>query len=99
MGSIRPLVTITILGVVGAYLYLKINEGPVPTRAGTNALSQSLEGVPPLTSAKGTSLAAESSAPAWPPSAASTIPPITPAPAAAHTSPPATATTNSKDNF
>ena len=38
MGSIRPLITITILAVVGAYLYVKINEGPVQTHVGaTNA--------------------------------------------------------------
>ena len=66
MGSIRPLVTITILAIVGAYLYVKINEGPAPTRAGANSLSQSPDGVPPLTGIKGTSLAAESGAPAWP---------------------------------
>src|SRR6185503_3386034 len=81
MGSIRPLVTITILAVVGAYLYVKINEGPVPTHAGTDALSQSPEGVPPLTGTKGTSLAAESGAPAWPSTAVSTPPPSTAAPA------------------
>ncbi len=75
MGSIRPLVTITILAVVGVYLYVKINEGPVPTPAGTNALSQSPEGVPPLTGTKGTTLAAESDAPAWPSTATSTAPP------------------------
>ena len=38
MSSIRPLVTITILIVVGAFLYVKINEGPVapPCRAKTS---------------------------------------------------------------
>ncbi len=29
MNSIRPLVTITILGLVGAFLYVKINQGPI----------------------------------------------------------------------
>ena len=58
MGSIRPLVTITILAVVGAYLYVKINEGPAPSRAAANA-TQAPEGVPPLTGTKGSSLAAD----------------------------------------
>ena len=33
MSSIRPLITITILAVVGAYLYVKINEGPARPHA------------------------------------------------------------------
>jgi LysM repeat protein len=74
MGSIRPLITITILAVVGAYLYTKINEGPV-AHAGANAAGQAPDGVPPLTGAKGTSLAADSAAPAWPSSAPATSPP------------------------
>src|SRR4051795_1926445 len=83
MGSIRPLVTITILVVVGAYLYVKINEGPAPARPGAaNNLSQTPDGVPPLTGAKGASLAADSGAPAWPSSAASSPPPISTAPSA-----------------
>jgi LysM repeat protein len=49
MNSIRPLVTITILVVVGAYLYVKINEGPARPE-GENDVWQSEipEGVPPL---------------------------------------------------
>src|SRR5436190_23219271 len=83
MGSIRPLVTITILVVVGAYLYVKINEGPSATRPGAaNNLSQTPDGIPPLTGTKGASLAADSGAPAWPPTAASTPPPIPTAPSA-----------------
>ncbi len=83
MGSIRPLITITILVVVGAYLYVKINEGPVQTHVGaTNAWNQSPEGVPPLGTTNGASLAADSATPAWPstgtsisPSTAATAPP------------------------
>ena len=71
MGSIRPLVTITILLGVGVYLYMKINEGPVPTRAGANGVGQSPDGVPTITGTKGASLAAESGAPAWPSTAPS----------------------------
>src|SRR3954466_1331431 len=74
MGSIRPLVTITILAVVGVYLYVKINEGPAATHAGANGVGQAPDGVPPLTGTKGTSLAADSAAPAWP-STAPAIPP------------------------
>jgi LysM repeat protein len=93
MGSIRPLVTITILAVVGAYLYMKINEGPVP-HPGANAVGQAPDGVPPLTGAKGTSLAADSAAPAWPSSAPATSPP----PAATTSTTPA-ATTLAKDGL
>jgi LysM repeat protein len=100
MGSIRPLVTIAILGVVGVYLYIKINEGPVPTRASANAVGQSPDGVPPLTGTKGTSLAAETGAPAWPSTAPATTPP---APAATTSTPPKTgspaATTLAKDGL
>jgi LysM repeat protein len=50
MNSIRPLVTITILVVVGAFLYVKINQGPVrPVSATSDAWSNpTLEDVPPL---------------------------------------------------
>lgn len=52
MNSIRPLVTITILFVVGAYLYMKINEGPVrPGGADGMLQSEQLEDLPPLASA------------------------------------------------
>src|ERR1043165_854872 len=99
MASIRPLVTITILAVVGAYLYVKINEGPAPSRAAAN-VSQSPEGVPPLTGTKGTLVAAEGAPPAWPSAAASTNPPpMTPAPAAVSANSPTASAANSKDNF
>lgn len=49
MNSIRPLVTITILFVVGAYLYMKINEGPARPAGANGALeSTELEDLPPL---------------------------------------------------
>jgi LysM repeat protein len=68
MGSIRPLFTITILVVVGAYLYVKINEGPARPHAGANGEGQSQEGIPPLAAAGGgATLAQDTAAPAWPP--------------------------------
>src|SRR6476659_7172823 len=97
MGSIRPLITITIRVVVGAYLYVKINEGPVQMRAGSNSNSnQSPDGVPPLAAAsKGASLAAES-APAWPAATPAVAPqPVSAPPAAATTTAPSPTTTNS----
>jgi LysM repeat protein len=49
MNTIRPLVTITILIVVGAYLYVKINEGPDRPAGATDVWhSEMPEGVPPL---------------------------------------------------
>ena len=101
MGSIRPLITITILGIAGVLLYIKINEGPVPTRAGANAVGQSPDGVPPLTGTKGTSLAAETGAPAWPSTAPATTPPpasLAPAATTPKTGSPA-ATTLAKDGL
>src|SRR5690349_13569729 len=78
MGSIRPLITIAILGAVGVYLYTKINEGPTPNARLTSAANQPPDGVPPLSATKGASLSTDSNAPAWP----STAPAIA-APAAA----------------
>ena len=85
MGSIRPLVTITILVVVGAYLYVKINEGPTPHAGAANQSS-------PATNAKGTSLAADNTAPAWPSTAATPAPPSRAAPSANQPLPPASTT-------
>ena len=53
MSSIRPLVTITILVVVGVFLFRKINEGPARlTPAAENALQSAPQvEVPPLASA------------------------------------------------
>lgn len=75
MGSIRPLITITILVVVGAYLYVKINEGPTPHASASNQSSAAA-------TAKGTSLAADNNAPAWPSTAATSAPPSSAAPPA-----------------
>ncbi len=101
MGSIRPLVTITILVVVGAYLYVKINEGPVPSHAGAASnWSQAPDGVPPLAGTKGASLATDSSAPAWPSAAAQMAPPAnaTAIPNSATGNAPSAAA-NAKDKF
>ena len=70
MSSIRPLVTITILVVVGVFLYTKINEGPAPVVPGMNdALENSPPaGVPPLATAMNgatSAPAASESAPTW----------------------------------
>ena len=80
MGSIRPVVTITVLLIVGAFLYSKINEGPARQAGGPGAGNQLSEGVPPLNTNGGSaSLAQDSSAPAWPP-ANSPAPPAANAP-------------------
>jgi LysM repeat protein len=88
MNSIRPLVTIAILVVVGAFLYVKINEGPAriappPSEAWPD---QSLEGVPPLGVAAETA-PSNTAAPLWPADA----PVAAPSPVAAANSPVATA--------
>src|SRR4051812_24343983 len=75
MGSIRPLITITILGAVGVYLYTKINEGPVPNARLLSAANQATDGVPPLSATKGASLSTDSTAPAWPATAPTVTPP------------------------
>jgi LysM repeat protein len=67
MSSIRPLFTITVLVVVGAFLYVKINEGPARTAGSNSANSQ---GIPPLAAAGGGATLAQdtsAAAPAWPP--------------------------------
>ena len=54
MGSIRPLFTITVLVVVGAYLYVKINEGPARQHDHSHAgHDHADDGVPPLVSTSG----------------------------------------------
>ena len=93
MGSIRPLFTITILVVVGAYLYVKINEGPAQSARRTHGSDQAQEGIPPLAAAGGgATLAQDTSAPAWPP-AESNAPLAAPAMSAA----PATSVTATPD--
>ncbi len=77
MNSIRPLVTITILVVVGAFLYVKINQGPVHTVPPSSDAwpGQSPEGVPPLAVSGGAAAPSDSPAPPWSantPSAAAT---------------------------
>lgn len=83
MSSIRPLVTITILVVVGVFLFTKINEGPARTDGGAETTA---DGVPALSmddsNNDGTSLtpeprdsetnAANKSAPQWADSASDT---------------------------
>jgi LysM repeat protein len=65
MNSIRPLITITILVVAFAFLYVKINESPVrpPSAAGDDS-GQSSTGVPPLAAVE-TSAAPSGVAPPW----------------------------------
>ncbi len=77
MNSIRPLVTITILVVAGAFLYVKINEGP--ERQSPDASEawqyQPLSDVPPLAAASPAASATEGAAPAGPTAAIDTAPP------------------------
>jgi LysM repeat protein len=82
MGSIRPLFTITVLVVVGGYLYWKINEGPDHRPGLHRELEQRQDGVPPLAAASGgATLAQDSAAPAWPPVTAPMTAPGTAPPA------------------
>jgi LysM repeat protein len=86
MGSIRPLFTITVLVVVGAYLYVKINEGPARQHSHSHEGHDHAEdGVPPLVSTSGgATLAQDTSAPAWPAAetnSADATPPLAASPA------------------
>jgi LysM repeat protein len=67
MNSIRPLITITILVVVGAFLYVKINAGPVRSSSGAGDAwpSQSPDGVPPLAATSGPASQSTGAAPPW----------------------------------
>jgi LysM repeat protein len=65
MNSIRPLITITILVVVGAYLYMKINEGPVQPAGAEEWENGSLEDVPPLEPVAAAATGQGSAAPSW----------------------------------
>jgi LysM repeat protein len=78
MNSLRPLITISILAVVGAWLYVKINEGPTrPAHSDAEAFQgQTVEGVPPLSATTAAQTADAGEAPKWPASAANT-PPVT----------------------
>jgi hypothetical protein len=66
MNSIRPLITITILVVVGAYLYVKINEGPVqPAEESNTWQMEAPDGVPPLDTTAGAVTAGSNEPAAW----------------------------------
>jgi LysM repeat protein len=82
MGSIRPLITIAILLVAGVYLFKKINEGPTPHAVAAANQSAAANG-------KGTSLAADNTAPAWPSTATTSAPPASATPPANQALPPA----------
>src|SRR3954466_3387479 len=88
MGSIRPLFTITVLVVVGGYLYWKINEGPEHRPGLHRELDQRQDGVPPLAAAGGgATLAQDSAAPTWPPANAPMTAPGTAPPAISSSDP------------
>jgi LysM repeat protein len=77
MNSIRPLVTISILVAVGAFLYVKINQGPVgPPVPGVNRLSpsQTPVDVPPLAATANAPTADATTAPLWPATAMAVSP-------------------------
>jgi len=75
MSSIRPLFTITVLALVGGYLYVQINAGPTKRPGAQSAGNQIGDGVPPLATNSNASLAEDTAAPAWSPS---TPPPAAP---------------------
>jgi LysM repeat protein len=82
MNSIRPLVTITILVVVGAFLYVKINQGPVRAvpEASDAWPEQAPAGVPPLSATTAAAPPSETPAPPWSASAGATEASATTAP-------------------
>ncbi len=89
MNSIRPLITITILAVVGAWLYVKINEGPArPEHGEADAIhDHAAEGIPPLAVTSSAPPTDAGAAPKWP-NAAPVAPPASrpqPAPTTAGT--------------
>lgn len=88
MGSIRSLATIVILGAVAIFLFMKINEAPMP---GSSQQVEMAPGVPPLTGLGTPSappgsydVAPSGEAPAWspPPAAPQAMPGTTPGTAA-----------------
>lgn len=102
MASMKPLFTITVLLIVGVYLYKTINEGPVRPHGGAQgAAEQSAAGVPPLAAAGGAAtLAQDSAAPAWPansPSAGPAAPVLPPGVSPAGGASPAVASTPTTD--
>ena len=90
MSTIRPLVTIAILIGVGAFLYVKINEGTVtpPPHAGESEHHHHHDhDIPPLATTDPAPATTNSAAPSWP--ATADAPPVNDPSAAA---PPATTT-------
>ncbi len=66
MSSIRPLVTITILVVACAFLYVQINKGSLqPKSEASTEWEQPPDGVPPLATASVAPVTADGTAPAW----------------------------------
>lgn len=79
MSSIRPLVTITILVVVGVVLYVKINEGtPAPTPGANEAWNEPADGVPPLAASSVAPATSDGAAPPWSPAPVGVVPSSTP---------------------
>jgi LysM repeat protein len=66
MSSIRPLVTITILVVVGVVLYVKINEGTPQPAPSADTWNDPVAGVPPLAASSVAPTTSDGAAPAWP---------------------------------
>jgi LysM repeat protein len=92
MSSIRPLVTITILVVACAFLYVQINKGSLqPKPESSEAWNDEAQGVPPLATASVAPVTTESAAPAWGTNA--TPPAATTANAASTTEPTVTTAT------
>jgi LysM repeat protein len=66
MSSIRPLVTITILVVACAFLYVQINKGSLqPKPEASEAWNDQPEGLPPLATASVAPVTTDSAAPTW----------------------------------
>lgn len=74
MNSLRPLITIAILGVVGVLLYVQINKGPARHDHGhaDAGHDHAVEGVPPLAATVGSPASDAGTAPKWP----TTAPPL-----------------------
>ncbi len=86
MSSIRPLITITILVVVGVLLYVKINEGTLQVLpAATEAMQHPMDGIPPLAPSSVAPATSETVVPEVPGVAVEPAPNSTPAETAATT--------------
>jgi LysM repeat protein len=99
MNSIRPLITITILAVVGAWLYVKINEGPArPEHGEADAFhDHAADGIPPLAATTSAPSTDAGSAPKWPNTVASAPPAPQPMPATLQPAPTAASTNGLPD--